>query len=281
MNLVSVYMPTKNRVALLQRAVESVLVQTYRNIELIIVSDGSTDGTREYVESIKSDISIKFIDNSISLGACAARNQAINISAGKFITGLDDDDYFMPNRILSFLSEWESNEAKGYKFSCLFDACMINNGSSITRHFDRKIVTVDQIYFENLIGSQIFSKREYLLDSGLYDTNMPAWQDWEFWTRMLDKFGPARNINACSYFVDASHDFERITMNSPVKIITAAKLFYAKTGQSKNLRGIIIALGNYPQVKFSFYDLIMSKNFIFVVRIIKANRLLISFKNSI
>src|SRR3954470_16498002 len=106
MRLVSIYIPTKNRLSLLKRAVDSVLAQTVRNIELIVVSDGSEDETCDYIRSIKSDIQVQLIHNQKSLGACAARNQAIELAQGYYITGLDDDDYFMPHRIESFLNTW-------------------------------------------------------------------------------------------------------------------------------------------------------------------------------
>ena len=91
--VVSVYMPTKNRRVLLQRAIESVYVQTYTNIELIICDDGSSDDTPAYLNSLQTNgvvKHIKVLTNPISKGACNARNQAIKSARGFFITGLDD-----------------------------------------------------------------------------------------------------------------------------------------------------------------------------------------------
>ena len=62
-NLVTVYIPTKNRLQLLRRAVNSVLSQTHRQIELIVVSDGSDDGTCEYVSALQEHIAVKLIHN--------------------------------------------------------------------------------------------------------------------------------------------------------------------------------------------------------------------------
>ena len=92
--LVTIYIPTKNRLKLLNRAIESVKKQTYKDIEIIVVDDGSTDGTTEYLAQEINSGTLKAIFNKKSLGACAARNKAIEMATGDFITGLDDDDYF-------------------------------------------------------------------------------------------------------------------------------------------------------------------------------------------
>ncbi|MCG2794063.1 MAG: glycosyltransferase [Weeksellaceae bacterium] len=89
---VTIYIPTKNRLALLKKAVDSVLRQTYTNWELIVVNDASTDGTKDYLDDLsKSNPKVKVIHHHESLGACVSRNDAIFSATGTFITGLDDD----------------------------------------------------------------------------------------------------------------------------------------------------------------------------------------------
>src|ERR1043165_8142510 len=89
---VSVYMPTKNRRAIASEAIESVLNQSYPNIEQIIVNDGSTDDTFEYREALaQRDSRVTVIHNEQSIGAPRSRNRAIERASGEFITGLDDD----------------------------------------------------------------------------------------------------------------------------------------------------------------------------------------------
>ena len=97
-DLVSIYLPTYNRCALLRRAVDSVLAQTYTNWELIIVDDRSTDGTRAFLEDLqKLDPRVKCVfktDTGEVAGVQVSRNIAINMAKGRYITGLDDDDFF-------------------------------------------------------------------------------------------------------------------------------------------------------------------------------------------
>ena len=96
--LVSAIITTRNRPQLLERAVKSILCQTYPNIEIIIVDDASTDHTPELVEKYKhcSSIEIRYLRQSECFGAPAARNLGISKANGKFIAGLDDDDEWMP-----------------------------------------------------------------------------------------------------------------------------------------------------------------------------------------
>ena len=112
--LVTIYLPTKNRVNLLRRAVDSVLSQTYANIELIVIDDGSSDETSALLSSIRAgDARLKIITNSVSVGSNASRNSAIQAATGDFITGLDDDDAFEPYRIEKFVEAWISYRQTG------------------------------------------------------------------------------------------------------------------------------------------------------------------------
>jgi glycosyltransferase involved in cell wall biosynthesis len=265
-NLVSIYIPTKNRIGLLQRAIGSVLAQTYRPIELIIVSDGSTDGTCDYVRALRADIEIKLIHNEQSAGACAARNQALELARGEFVTGLDDDDMFLPHRIARFVSEWQRREHNQEHFSCLFDRRIIDQGQQVMLCNLDSMVTLAQIVSENAIGNQVFTTRQRMLAAGGFDTAMPAWQDWEMWVRLLQRDGPAYNIGANSYVMDVSHEFERITLKSADKIKQAARLFYGKHGRDRGqLRGILAALMGYDQIGLSLNDLallLLSKRYV-------------------
>jgi glycosyltransferase involved in cell wall biosynthesis len=92
-----VVIPTKNRRILLERAIASVLSQSYNSYRVIIINDGSTDDTREYLDSLH-DSRITVIHNEQSRGVNAARNAAFKIlQEGEWAIPLDDDDLFLPN----------------------------------------------------------------------------------------------------------------------------------------------------------------------------------------
>ncbi len=96
--LVSCIIPTYNRSELVCRAIKSVLNQTYKNIEVIVVDDGSEDNTKKVVLSIK-DSRIKYIRLHRNFGPAFARNIGIVNAEGEFIAFLDSDDYFLPEKI--------------------------------------------------------------------------------------------------------------------------------------------------------------------------------------
>ena len=105
--LISVIIPTYNRGSLILGAVNSVLNQTYRNIELLVVDDCSTDNTSQILENLK-DSRIKYIRLEKNSGACTARNKGIEYASGEFIAFNDSDDLWLPEKLerqLAFLKE--------------------------------------------------------------------------------------------------------------------------------------------------------------------------------
>ncbi|GAX40090.1 family 2 glycosyl transferase [Tolypothrix sp. NIES-4075] len=104
---ISVIIPTYNRIQYLQRAINSVINQTYTNYELIVVDDASTDGTVNFIKENYSHI--QCISLSKNRGAGAARNEGINIAIGNFIAFLDSDDEWAPNYLETQLQYIESS----------------------------------------------------------------------------------------------------------------------------------------------------------------------------
>jgi len=96
--LVSVVIASYNRASLIARAIASVLNQKYRNLEIVIVDDGSTDNTSQVALSF-NDERIKIFSHEKNKGLAASRNTGIKNSNGEFVTFLDDDDEWLPEKI--------------------------------------------------------------------------------------------------------------------------------------------------------------------------------------
>ncbi len=94
--LVSVIIPTYNRISFLQQAIRSVFAQDYENIEIIVVDDCSTDGTAEYLQALGNVTFFRFREHQ---GQCSARNSGLDLAKGKYIQLLDDDDALIPGII--------------------------------------------------------------------------------------------------------------------------------------------------------------------------------------
>lgn len=212
--LISVYMPTRNRVGILQNAVESVLGQSHENVELIVVDDASTDGTEDYLRSrAKRDPRLIYSRNATPLGAPASRNIAIRKALGAFVTGLDDDDQFLPRRLESFLSYWNLLNAAGIRPACLYaQDVWLKNGAHFRTTRKQSSVSAGELFEYNYIGNQVFAPRAYFLEAGLFDEQLPAWQDLEFLIRLLQTFGTGHLLDLPSYLFDATERPDRISL---------------------------------------------------------------------
>ncbi len=217
---VSIYTPTKNRQLALAKAVDSVLNQTYQEIELIVVNDGSTDGTAEYLKmKAEQDCRLKFFNKIESQGAPAARNLAITNATGDFLTGLDDDDEFLPERIASFIAYWELLTKLGIKPACLYaQDVVMRNGEVIFTSQKKGSVTFEDLFEFNFIGNQVFAPKKHFVEAGLFDTDLPAWQDLEMFMRILKNFGTAHLLDFASQLYDDSPKQDRISIKAESRI---------------------------------------------------------------
>lgn len=264
--VVTVYIPTFNRRKMLERAVFSVLNQDFSDIELIVVDDGSSDGTIEFMMSIvEKDSRVRFFRNDSNFGACYSRNKAIELARGKFITGLDDDDYFTPNRISTFLKAWAEKPAR------VIGIC--SNSKVITSSHNIKqtrrpffIYQVDLLQ-SNYVGNQVFALKETYVKAGGFDESFPAWQDLDLWYRMLSCEGARiMCINDATYVQDISHEHERISNSSENKVKMAMDMFVRKYNIERPykdfLNNVYAAYGfGRPSLIVGFKQIIVFKNF--------------------
>ena len=187
--LVSVYLPTRNRVSRLSKAVDFVLGQTYKDIELIVVDDASTDETQDYLrQKARDDARLRYFKNSKQVGAATSRNLAILNSKGFFVTGLDDDDEFFPERVGAFIDYWGLLTSRGVSPACLYSPSIHRNGviEVVVRRCG--YTSADDLFEDNFIGNQIFAPRSHYIGVGLFDEQLPALQDFDLFVRILLSF---------------------------------------------------------------------------------------------
>jgi len=212
--LVSVYIATHNRAKLLVRAVDSVLKQSYQNIEIIVANDGSSDQTYDYLLPYINQGKVKYIANETPKGACSARNLAINLAEGYYITGMDDDDVFAPNRIEHLVKEFGQGA-----YSCIASSITERTpGGDITRTLGSGSVTLEDLLHHNLLGNQVLTRTEYLRTIDGFDVKMPAFQDYDTWIRLVTKFGNAYKSKEPSYIWFTDHTLGRISESSSRRI---------------------------------------------------------------
>ena len=227
--LVSVYLPTRNRVQLLQRAVESVRAQTLVDHELIIVDDASTDSTPEYLARLaESDARVRVHRSAVPSGAPHARNRAIRQARGEWVTGLDDDDEFMPSRLEAAVAMANALEVAGAAFSALYTQDEVVGVDGV--HVTRKpcCASVADLFRQNCVGNQLFARRQRFIDVGGFDESLPAWQDLDLAMRMVDRFGPARLVDAALYRLHDDERPDRISRKRKDEIVAAWHIVSAK-----------------------------------------------------
>lgn len=199
--LVTVYIPTRNRLDLLKNAISSVLSQTYGNIEIIVVDDASEDATAEYLTMLSSrNDRVFYHTHSQPKGANAARNLAIKQANGFFVTGLDDDDEMLPDRIEKLVNAYQDDCAYVFSRYTLIDKSMKEKSPRLTIGD----LTFDDMLFGNLTGNQVLAKKELFLKAGLFDEELEAAQDLDMWLRLLSVKNKAIYVNEILYKVNIS-----------------------------------------------------------------------------
>lgn len=195
-SLVSIIIPTYNRVHLIGETLDSILAQTYSNWECIVIDDFSTDATQQLLEKYsKKDERISYIikPNGLKKGASTSRNLGLKIAKGEFIQFLDSDDILAPNKIAAQLyllekeDEFVISTCKWGKFTDLKEGLKVNENNADYKNFNST-----KEYF-NLIGlyggfypSLAFLVNRKLIDySGHWNESLSINDDGEFFFRIL------------------------------------------------------------------------------------------------
>lgn len=183
--MVSVIIPTYNRANTLERAVRSVLNQTYQNIELIIVDDGSTDNTEEVVKKI-ADNRIIYLKYNTNRGSQTAMNLGIEMSQGELIAIQDSDDEWLNNKLEIQLNEIYSTKSDLVGCSYLLHTNKGNIEIPGRRIEDSQLA--ESLLYDNCIGTPtLLGKRECFINEK-FDTTLPNFCDWELMIRMSRRY---------------------------------------------------------------------------------------------
>ena len=190
--LVTIIAICYNHEQFIEECLQSIINQTYKNIELIIVDDFSVDKSREIMLIFsQKNIGINCIFNKYNVGNCRSFNQALKIAKGKYIIDLSTDDVLKPNKIEEQVKKFEESEDIGIVFS---DAEYIDEYSNWLGIFYKKNQRIPEgnIYEEILKKSFIMPSsmmiRKSILDKlGGYDENL-SYEDFDFWVRSSRRY---------------------------------------------------------------------------------------------
>jgi len=195
---VSVLMSVYNGEAYLERSIESILSQTFRDFEFLIINDASTDSTEDILKNAH-DPRIKVINNSVNLGLTKSLNRGIGIARGKYIARMDADDLSLPYRFEIQVGFLDSHP----EYAILGSSYLLIDQEGRTLSLVKVPVEDSQIR-ENLLKQNCFGhgsvmiRREAVQKVGGYDERFKCSQDYELWLRIVEAF-KASNIEEALY----------------------------------------------------------------------------------
>ncbi|PKN26228.1 MAG: glycosyl transferase [Deltaproteobacteria bacterium HGW-Deltaproteobacteria-21] len=194
MTAVSVIIPTYNRAAKVARAVGSVLDQSFRDYEIIVVDDGSRDRTREVLQHFGPRIQVLF--HGENRGVSAARNTGILASHSPLIAFLDSDDHWLPDKLTTQVDFFRLHPDA---VACQTEEIWLRRGRRVNPM--RKHAKPSGIIFEPSLKlclvspSAVMLRRQVLEEVGMFDESLPACEDYDLWLRISCRY-PIHRISS-------------------------------------------------------------------------------------
>ena len=182
MSLISVIMPYRQKKEYVHNAIKSVMGQTYKKFELIIIFDDEKKDDLNFIKSItKNKKKIKIIINKKNIGAGAARNKGIRKAKGKYIAFIDSDDFWKPNKLEKQIKFIESNK---YKF--IFSSYLIKNGNKLKIRYAKK-----KLNYNDLLKSCDIGLSTVMLEKSIVPNNvfpkLNTKEDYVAWLKICKK----------------------------------------------------------------------------------------------
>lgn len=193
---VSIIVPAFNAAPTLQQTLESLLNQTYRDFEVVLVDDGSTDATRRLAEAHCADPRMRVVRQS-NLGAAGARNTGIAMARGRYIGFCDADDMWHPQKLATHVAHLDTNADVGVSYSATTLIDEDNRPLGTVERPRLLDISVEHLFRHNPVGtvSSVVARREALEDLSyrpysekhrdwIFDETLRAFEDFECWLRL-------------------------------------------------------------------------------------------------
>ncbi|MCX7097332.1 MAG: glycosyltransferase [Methylococcales bacterium] len=183
---ISVVIPSYNRCDLLRRAIQSVFAQTRLPSEVVVIDDGSTDGTRAMIQTEFPQVHYYYQENQ---GVSSARNAGVLKTTGDWLAFLDSDDEWLPGKLDSQINALNKQpESK----VCHTEELWIRNGTRVNppQKYRKKggWLFADCLPLCAISPSTVLIHRSVFIDVGLFDCALPACEDYDLWLRITAKY---------------------------------------------------------------------------------------------
>ena len=209
--LVSIIIPTRDRSALLSRALTSVASQLYRPIEVIVINDAGAP-VDEIVENFDKGLNLEVIDNPSNVGVAECRNIGQRQSRGTYIGYLDDDDQLYPHHVGHLVERMQTQGARAaHSIAHVRRRRRSGDYQMVEFPHTAKSFSDGEILVSNLITAQSMLHERTLVDEiGQFDNSLEAMQDWDYWIRLGASTAVAGSALVTS-FVDKAHGHARMS----------------------------------------------------------------------
>jgi len=193
--LVSVIVPVYNRARLVTETVDSILGQTYQNIEIILINDGSTDDSLAVIQALQHEHpdAIRIIDQE-NQGQTIARNQGIEKAEGKYIAFLDSDDLWMPDKLEQQIPLFVAGVGLVYGSVELINECGETTGFDPCEPSVQGNIYPQLLVKNRMTGGSVVVLAEAIAKVGSFDPEFKAAENWDLWLRIC-KEHQARLVN--------------------------------------------------------------------------------------
>ena len=180
---VSVIIPTYNSAQYLTAAIESVLQQTFKDFEVLVIDDGSTDNTSEIIKEFGDSVRYIYQENQ---GVSVARNTGIKNSKVKYVAFLDADDVWMPTKLEKQITAIKENPTSKACYTEYISVSSDMKPQELRRMRCEDDILSNLLLRGNVIGppSSVLVERELIEELGGFDSNLSLSADWEMWIRL-------------------------------------------------------------------------------------------------
>ena len=180
--VVSVIIPTYNRAALVREAVASVAAQTYRDFEILVVDDGSTDETPKALAALRG---VRVLRHPRRRGVAAARNLGVAAARSQWLAFLDSDDLWRPDKLARQMAYLQDRPDLCW---CQTDETWVRRGVRVNKPVSHRKMA-GHIFLPSLhrcmvSPSAVILHRRLLADHGAFDEDLPAAEDYDLWLRL-------------------------------------------------------------------------------------------------
>jgi glycosyltransferase involved in cell wall biosynthesis len=233
---VSIIIPTYNRAEKVLRAINTAFDQTISDFELIVIDDGSEDGTIDVLTKFADRINI--IRHEKNLGVSAARNSGIRSSQSPFIAFLDSDDYWLPQKLETQLQFFKENPEA---VLCQTEEIWVRNGVRVNpwnKHLKPSGYIFEQSLKLCLVSpSAVMIRRGIFNEVGLFDEDFPVCEDYDLWLRigcrypmyLINKYMLVKEGGHSDQLSSARKGMDRYRIKSMVKLLVSGCLNEVQT----------------------------------------------------